>query len=355
MSGGIHFVLPYVRGQRENEGKLTKKSQIIQAFGPDAGSVFEPFTRAYIPKFFNESPTIPTLTVFMELFAHRMEQPLRLMLSQDMTKYLNFAGLGKSLYNNYEQFALSICEIVRDELTNPSFSGFGSYCAYPLLNRNTEAFYQPYVSEAKQLLLTAGTFSSYDTVDGLIFTPSFKQGKKQVYYDGWFSYFFLCVEEVSNKKMSLPVMFEKKSTLEEMILFFKGLDYRQNQKLVKQPILLLFAIINMLNIKHTPPTYDVYDPTRKHLVPFMSLTDLATWQVHFHPLFIGTLESIIYSETFKGSIDTPGAYRAMLQSTIHERVMSHIDTDMIMFDSSTSIYAEQAMIMCQVCLPSYYL
>jgi hypothetical protein len=67
MNGGIAFVLPQVRQQRESE-KLNRKKQIAKALGEDAANIFEPFCRAYIPKLFNESPAIDCLDVFERLF-----------------------------------------------------------------------------------------------------------------------------------------------------------------------------------------------------------------------------------------------------------------------------------------------
>ena len=71
------------------------------------------------------------------------------------------------------------------------------------------------------LMLKASTFSSYDPYDGLIKIPNFKQGKQSIHHDGWFSYFFNCVEEVSDKRMSLNVMIgEEDKSLEDIKIWY---------------------------------------------------------------------------------------------------------------------------------------
>lgn len=52
MAGGIAFVLPVVRQQREGQKPLNRKSEISDTFGSDAATVFEPFLRALIPKLY---------------------------------------------------------------------------------------------------------------------------------------------------------------------------------------------------------------------------------------------------------------------------------------------------------------
>jgi hypothetical protein len=57
--------------------------------------------------------------------------------------------------------------------------------------------------------------------------------------------------------MSLTVMVEQNKTLDDMVAFFKTFDYRTNQKLIKQPFVLIFASLNLLNHhKHTPVNSD---------------------------------------------------------------------------------------------------
>jgi hypothetical protein len=181
------------------------------------------------------------------------------MIVQEANKFLRFGdrnSIGRSLYNIYEQYCLSICALVHGELTNPSYNGFNVYCAYAMVNSNSNGFFMPLVTEARDLMLKAATFLKYDPIDGLTDLPSFKQGKKMVHHDGWFSYFFQCVEEVSNKSMSLTIMLDQHKTLDDMVSFFRTFDYRENQKLIKQPFVLIFAILNLFNHKHTPLNAD---------------------------------------------------------------------------------------------------
>jgi hypothetical protein len=344
--GGIAFVLPTVRQQRKSR-RLQLRRPL--AFGEDAADIFEPFCRAYIPKLFNESPTIDCLEVFEQLFSNRMERPLRLMIAQEAQTFLRFGdknSIGRSLYNLYEQFTVNICAMIHSELTNPSFNGFLTYCPFALTNPNVQAFFQPYVIEYKNLMLTAATFCNYDAVDGLVDFPAFKQGKKQLYHEGWFTYFFLCVEEASNRTMSLNVMFDQKKTLDEMVIFFKSFDYRSNQKLVRQPFVLIFAVLNLLNHKYTPVN-DSND-SRKPLVPFLSWGNYQTWELHMHPLFIATIELIIFYTCFKGKVSTPGDYRTMLSDPMKEKILHIAEIDLRPFDKNLSITYKEAMIMCQV-------
>ena len=355
MAGGISFIIPKVRGQRTNDTTLKVKQALTERFGTDTANVFEPFCRAYIPKFFNESPTIDSLEVFNQLFAHRMEAPLNLMLALEMMKYLKFmngkSSIGSNLHHSYEQYALSVCISVEMELRNPSFDGFGSYSSYPLLNHSTDSFFHPYVTEAKTVMLNAACFSSFDPSDGLVPIPNFKQGKKQVHWEGWFTYFFHCVEEVSNQKMSLPIMFDKGLKRDDMVAFFKTFDYRTNQKLIRQPMLLLFAVLNLLNMKHTPPNSD---PDQIHFAPFMAWKLHTTWMLHINPLFVGTLQTIIFYQAFKCPITSARAYQDMLKDPMRTTLMARIGNDLKWFDCENSIYAKQAMHMCQVCIPYYY-
>ena len=133
-----------------------------------------------------------------------------------------------------------------------------------------------------------------------------------------------------------------------MVSFFKSFDYRTNQKLVRQPFVLIFAILNLLNHKHTPPSADPHQVT---LIPFLSWGNDQTWLLHLHPLFVSTLELILFYTCFRGRIATAGDYRAMLTDPMRERISNVVALDTIAFNRAKSPFAEKAMFMIQVIRP----
>ncbi len=109
---------------------------------------------------------------------------------------------------------------------------------------------------------------------------------------------------------------------------------------------LIFAILNLLNHKHTPANSD--NDSRKPLVPFLYWGNDQTWMLHMHPLFISIVELIIFYSCFKGRVTTPGEYRTMLSDPMRDKLWLLVQRDTIAFDRKRSPFAKEAMIMCQV-------
>jgi hypothetical protein len=72
MSGDLPLIYPEVRNQKISD-KHNKGEDIANCFGADAADIFEPFLRAYIPKLFNEYPTIKSYRNFISVYARRIQ------------------------------------------------------------------------------------------------------------------------------------------------------------------------------------------------------------------------------------------------------------------------------------------
>jgi hypothetical protein len=99
-----------------------------------------------------------------------------------------------------------------------------------------------------------------------------------------------------------------------------------------------------------PESKRLQRPLGKTLVPFLSWGNYQTWELHMHPLFISTIELIIFYTCFKGKVSTPGDYRTMLSDPMKEKILHIAENDLRPFDKNLSITYKEAMIMCQVTL-----
>jgi hypothetical protein len=252
------FVHEKVRAQREG-GKHQKGSIIENEFGLDAMTIFEPFLRAYIPKLFNETPTINNLEVFQDIYCRRI-QKLEL-LPMDIAQ--KFFGLGKgnkkeakSLFKLYETHALKYCEIIVKELSNPSFNGFGQYIKGPILTNYSNG-----------INFSNGLNAKFELEN----LPHSKIGP--------FGLFFAGIE----KTFGISLGGE-----EENVNYFMDIFINSNalENFPPQQITLIFGLLFQFNLEFKKPD-------QKELCAFMNWNTLDTFRVHLSPYFLSTIYLMI--------------------------------------------------------------
>ena len=174
-----------------------------------------------------------------------------------------------------------------------------------------------------------------------------KQGKKVISCSGgWFTYFFHCLEEASNKAITPEKYLGKE--LGGLVLLFQEFDYRTNQKLCRQPFTLFFAVLNLINIK-----YDTGEKNVKPLCPFLYWGNDQVFNLHINPMFLSTIMTMIFFQTYKRTpiMDTQ-SYRAMMTDPIRGQMLSVATRDLLQFQRKIgdviNPYSHERMLLVQV-------